>query len=173
MSYVGKLAANSLLVGTSTGNRQLLTPKLLCFPSAQMVNNLTGDGTFIIPLCDSVQYDIGSGYNPATGIYTCPEDGYYLTTGQISWSNLGAIHTRGQIILANTGFAINTQTEASPGACRSHSNAYTQAATILIQATAGTIIQMMGFVGGDVTKTVGYLGNYFGQWTYLSIMKIA
>lgn len=173
MSYVGKLAANNLLVGTANGNRQMLTPKLFCFPSAQKVDNLTGDGTVIVPLCDTIQYDIGSGYNPATGVYTFPEDGYYLASGAISWSNLGAIHTRGQINLFSLAVGISTQTEASPGACRSSSNAYTQAATVLINATAGQTFQMQGFVGGDITKTVGYLGNYFGQWTYLSIMKIA
>lgn len=172
MSNIGRLLPDRLLVGTGIVNRQMLTPKLFCYVSASSVANVTGDNTVIVPLCDTVLFDIGAGYDATTGIYTAPEDGYYLINGQIGWSNIDVAHTRGQINIYNGFAGLTSQTEASPAACRSASNNYTQTATQLVKLTSGQTLVMQGFVSGGA-KTVGYNGDFFGQWTFLSIMKIA
>lgn len=40
-------------------------------------------------LFDQVDYNIGSMYNPATGLFTVPSTGYYLITGQVHASGTG------------------------------------------------------------------------------------
>ena len=42
------------------------------------VPTVTGDETLYTLLLDTVDYDIGSDYNVATGIFTVPSTGYYL-----------------------------------------------------------------------------------------------
>ena len=41
-------------------------------------NNVTGDGTSYPIVCDSTTSNIGGYYNPGTGLFTVPEDGFYL-----------------------------------------------------------------------------------------------
>lgn len=164
----------SITVGYSNPNINLrvtspATPRFLGWPSASDVPNVTGDNNPVTVLCDHIEFDIGNGYDPLTGDYTAPEDGYYLVTGQISWQNLSDANSKSQVNLNSP--SLTPQVEANPGACRGNSNNYTQAATMVIFLSQGDTCRLSGFVDGP-SPTVGYIGDFFGQWTYLSIIKI-
>lgn len=171
MSYIGKLIQNALLVGGVSANYQNVNPYVFATVSAVSVDNVTGDGTPIIIVCDNIVDQQGSNYNNTTGIFTCPTDGFYVATGQIGWSNISSGHSRSQLNL-QTSDGTNTSTEGNPAASRSTSNAYTQVGTVAKFCFAGEIIQLAGVVIGS-TKTVGYFGELSGQWTYFSVFKVS
>jgi len=53
----------------------------------------TGDGTVYTVICDTEVYDIGGGYNNATGVFTAPYAGTYLFHQIIFSGSYGAAHT--------------------------------------------------------------------------------
>jgi hypothetical protein len=169
MTYIGKLEQNSIIIGASTQNEQELFPKLYAIVGTSLTN-VTGDGTTPIIIYDTIVSQQGTGYDNTTGIYTAPSDGYYLLTASIGWDSLDVLCTRAQINLVGDGFS--TQIEANAGACRSSANIYTQVGSVVIFLAAGNQCWVQGFVLGS-TKTVGIAGNFDGDFSYISICKIA
>ena len=56
-------------------------------------SNQTGDGTLYQVICDTEVVDQGSGYNNSTGVFTAPEDGYYIMMFYCSFVDIGVLHT--------------------------------------------------------------------------------
>lgn len=67
-------------------------------------NNITGDGTVYnfntVPWTE--QYDLGSSFAAATGIFTASLFGYYQFTGQLSVEGVDAAHTDANLVLVTT-----------------------------------------------------------------------
>lgn len=171
MAYVGKLPPTSLLVGGAAGNKSDLTPKLFCYPSANFIDNVTGAGVTFTPICDNVAFDVGGGFNAGTGVYTAPEDGYYLVDATVTFKNVGASNGL-SVVQLGTGVTIISISESNPAACRTASNLFTESFSIFLKLNQGQGVAWNVKVEGG-TQTVGYYGDYFGLRTYLSIMKIA
>lgn len=134
------------------------------------LTNVTGDGTTVTVIFDTVITQQGTAYNSSTGIFTVATSGVYLCTAFIGWSNLSTAFTRSQINILMGG-QITTQIEASPGACQSSSGVYTQQGSVMNFLNNGDTIKVNGFVSGS-TKTVGILGENFGQYSCIFIAKI-
>ncbi len=136
------------------------------------LTNVTGDGTTPTIVYDTIVAQQGSNYNNSTGIFTCPTAGVYIVLANIGWNNIAPAHTRGQINLIMSGSAsVDTQIEASPAACESSNSIYSQSANAISLMAAGGTINVAGFVAG-FTKTVGVLGEDFGQYSSLYIAKL-
>lgn len=158
--------------GASTSPFWSTTPRLYAFVSAASVPNVTGDGTGITFIFNTIGYQSGgSNYNTATGVYTVPTDGFYQVSAMVGWSGAGVSHTRSNINI-NCSSGTLTITEGNPATGSSGNNNYSQTASLGISLTAGDTVKIDGFVQGG-TKTVGYNGNFFGVWTYLNIHKVA
>ena len=135
------------------------------------LTNVTGDGTTPSAIVyDTVINQQGSAYNNTTGVFTVAVAGVYICSAYIGWTNLGAGHTRSQINL-HMGSQVTTQIEASPGACRSSTNTYTQSVVSIASLSVGNTIYTTGFVNNS-TKTVGVGGENFGQYSSMYIAKL-
>lgn len=73
-----------------------------CLPELTVVNNVTGNGTYYICKFNTLNFNSHHAYNPATGVWLCPADGYYQAQLNIqSDFNDGRIYTL-QGIIATT-----------------------------------------------------------------------
>jgi len=135
------------------------------------LTNVTGDSTVVSPIkYDTIVTQQGSGYSTSTGIFTAPVAGVYICTASISWFTLTIAHTVADIeITSSTGF--NVRVEANPGACQSANNVYTQESSLICFLNASDTLTVAGFVAGS-TKTVGILGENFGQFSNIFIAKL-
>jgi hypothetical protein len=132
--------------------------------------NVTGDGTLINPVIfDTELFDQNGNYNPATGVFTCPSAGKYLITAAVTFNNLGAGHTSGEIRIVANGLTFKQI--FNPGACRDGSNQYTASISRMCSCVAASTITILVSVSGS-TKTVGLQGNSFASFTGASIELI-
>lgn len=158
------LDSNNILTNTS---QPFLYAKV-----GSTVTDFTGDGTTANIVYDTIVGQQGSNYNNTTGVYTCPTAGVYLCSATIGWNNISSSHTRGQInILCSGSDPVDTQIEASPAACQSSANVFTQQGCIITLMAANGTIKVQGFVANG-TKTVGILGEDFGEYSNFYIVKL-
>lgn len=64
---------------------------------------ITGSNEIATVVFDTEVFDVGSGYNPATGIFTAPETRTYLFCVQIQFEGLNASITDGESFIETTG----------------------------------------------------------------------
>ena len=58
---------------------------------AYLSSDIEGSAVTYIPF-DTVEYDYGNNYNPATGVYTVPFDGIYLIHARVYGNDMAAHH---------------------------------------------------------------------------------
>ncbi len=146
---------------TSGGNRTMVLNACNNADMTNTVTDATGDGTLVNPVIfDGELFDQNSNYDPTTGLFTAPVTGKYLVTAALTFGDLGASHTSGEIRIVASG---STYSEYfNPGAGRDASNRYTASITRIVSVTATNTIAILCSVSGS-TKTVDILGNSFAQ----------
>ena len=131
---------------------------------ATTVANVTGDNTFYGPIIfDTEAFDLGSNFNPATGLFTVPTTGRYLCCASITLQNLGAAHLTGEMRLLVDG-ATYTRSSFNPFS-GSAGGLYTYTFSLPIQVNSTQTLSF-GIVVAGSTKTVGVQGNNFGNYSF-------
>lgn len=123
--------------------------------SAPTANNVTGDATQYTVLYDTTIVTDGN-YNTGTGIYTAPATGRYLVSGSVMFTNLGAGHINGQVLITSTGVTYIPWIINAYGA--SSSTQLTLPFCTVISLTAGDSLKVNCLAAGS-TKTVGIIGS--------------
>lgn len=150
-------SSNSSITVTELANEIDLTIPPIYFrilPAAAGMINITGNGVTIDPLIfTQVDFDIGSGYNPATGLYTVPTSGTYLFGAIIVCKGLVINHTSSnfKIIKVNSPLWWVINMTVNPYNC-SHGGEYTIAGSGNVYCNAGDTVKMTFWVGGGANQ---------------------
>jgi hypothetical protein len=128
--------------------------------NANTAANITGDGTFVTVPFDTVDYDIGSGYNSGTYIYTVPvgkggiyQINYTVFTYRVAGTNnveLLNFVINGATVVRN--YEMDFETVQTSGELTLTSGAQ-------YQLSAGDTVQITCAVGG-AAKNIGFAGTY-------------
>jgi len=149
---------------------QPLNPCVTAYLNAS-TTNATGDGTFINPIIFDVElFDQNSNYNPSTGLFTVPIDGKYLVTACVTFNNLAAGHTAGEVRLI-AGW-VTYRYVFNPGVCRDSNNMFSKCISQICSMTAGQTASIVAVISGS-TKTVGAEGESFGIYSNVSFELIS
>lgn len=126
------------------------------------ISNATGDGTFVTPVIfDTKSFDLGSNYDPTTGLFTIPTTGKYLVCVGITFTGLLVAHTSAEVRILANGVTV-TRNQFNPFVS-SVSGQFTYCQSLVISGTAGQNINIVSAVSGG-TKVVGFLGASFGEY---------
>ena len=119
------------------------------------IANVTGDGTNYVvnTLAWTEDYDLGSAFNAANGIYTAPLDGIYQFTGQLNLNTVAAAHNDALLFL-NVGGQLYSMAHFHAGNARIAGDELGITGTKTISVLAGQTAFLQIQVGGS-TKTVG------------------
>lgn len=138
------------------------------FVSSAM-SNATGNGTVVTVVFNSQVFQQGSNFNTGTGVFTCPSNGIYLITGQVTLSGLGASHTACEMnVVSNAGTF--TRQVYNPYAMSEAGLVTLPICGVNSYSSTNTIYINIGVYNG--TKTVNILNDSFGLYTYLNIVKL-
>lgn len=142
----------------SNGYRTMPFQAAFLAHQATAVPNVTGDGTVYTVIYSTVDFDVRSNYNNATGLFTAPVSGVYQFYFTISVTNVSASHTTGYAQITRNGtFAYSVQS-GNPANLRNASTTFGYAGGMIISLTAGdTIGTHIVILNG--TKTVSINGN--------------
>lgn len=129
-----------------------------------IITDVTGDGTVYGPvLFDSENYDKASNYAPGTGLFTCPVAGVYQVTANITFSDLSASFTSGEVQIRQNGSTI-TRKIFNPGVGMSGTD-YSANTSFCINAAANDTLSIYVVVSGS-TKTVDLKADSFGYYNF-------
>lgn len=135
------------------------------------MTNATGDGTSVDVIFDSQAWQQGSNYNTGTGKYTAPTAGIYIVSGLVTFNNLSALFTQGELkLLSSTG--TYTRILFNPGLIRDSGNNCAIVFSGVNHYDAGETIYVNVSISGG-TKTVGIKEESFGGFSILNIMKVS
>lgn len=139
--------------------------EFLAVRSSQVVT-ATGDATTYTILFNSEIYDVGSAYNPATGVFTAPVTGKYHFDIAIALAGLAAGHTIGypQLVTSNKTYR---GLRSSYGAMRDNTNSMSVSLSITCDMDANDTASVTIVVGGS-TKVVAVDGDGTVGLTYFS-----
>jgi len=118
--------------------------------------NSTGDGTLVDVICNNELFNIGSAYNPSTGIFTAPLNAVYMFITNVFMDNLSASHTQ-YLFYTNIDGTTYMMAQGNPANERSAaSSQMTRRGTLLIQLNAGQQVKLQVEVdGSSKTATIG------------------
>lgn len=68
--------------------------------------NATGDGTTYQIVFNNINYQVGTGYNNGTGVFTAPVTGHYYIYAAAQLSGMGALHLNGFLQISPTGTGV-------------------------------------------------------------------
>jgi hypothetical protein len=98
-----------------------LMPSFQAYKSS-ITNNVTGDGTVVDVVFDTIMHDNASNYNNTTGVFTAPRDGIYSFSADVLMTGITAAETRADIYILTTpkkftNTATNTGNPSNPEIC--------------------------------------------------------
>jgi hypothetical protein len=128
--------------------------------------NVTGDGTvYIIPF-DTAVVNLGSAYNPSTGVFTAPVTGNYMFTATINIGGMTIADTSGIFSFDGSGSATRESRyfRANFGAI-ADGGQISASGSYLTPMTAGDTMSVYVFVAGS-TKTVSVVGTSVAYTTF-------
>lgn len=117
------------------------------------VTNVTGDGTVYTVIFTSPLYNIGSNYNPITGIFTAPATGKYQFYCTVALTNLSSSHTTGDGVYLFTTQKSYFFNILNYFACSQSGFLYLTGSAIANMASGDTAKIITEISGG--TKTIG------------------
>ena len=128
---------------------------------ATPVANVTGDGTVYTCLFDTLAS--GSGYNPATGNFTCSVPGDYLLIARVNVTGATSSHTicTGTFV-ASTGSYLVCDFNLATGKTSANAMIFTPAVMVLRMATGDTVHFDIKASNGTKVVTFGALSQFQG-----------
>jgi hypothetical protein len=144
--------ANSLTMDAN-GVTQLANNPSFYAQLGSAVTDVTGDGTVYTIIFATENYDIGGGYNPATGIFTAPVAGKYIFRWGAAINQLGASHTSGDGLYLHTSNEGNQYTTIGNYFAMSSSGVLYLYSCAICTMTAGATAEIRVMIAGG-TKTV-------------------
>lgn len=159
ISQSAALGTNDVWRMTTSGQRTMpLQPAFKATLSAT-VNNVTGDGTAYTIIYDIVNFDQGSNYNNATGIFTAPVTGKYLFGANNTLLNLSAANSANCVYDLVSSSIIARLNLGNLGNMRdTGSGAYSPIFSHFFDMNSGDTLKIVVTIPGG-TKTVGLLGG--------------
>jgi len=121
---------------------------------------VTGDGTaFTIGTGHAYteEFDQGSNFNPATGVFTSPTAGIYYFCGMVLLGSVGALHTSETFTLTHSTFVFFGN-YASPALMRDINNNVSYTVGVFVSMAAADTAKLIITVSGS-TKTVDVVGG--------------
>ncbi len=141
---------------TSEGTRTIPSqPKFSAYAPTNIYNT-TGDNTLYTVVFGAKRFDTGDNFNPSTGIFTAPVEGYYFFTSTVAVSSLIKVSSINIRLIANNTTFIGSIFNGY--ADRSVSDQLTLTISCLAFMTPSSTAQVI-IQGGKTTKTVSITGN--------------
>lgn len=126
--------------------------------------NVTGNGQQVTVVCDTVEFQTGSGYSNTTGIFTAPVTAKYFFQFQATYGPMAAAHTYSVTRFDTSDGRTFWGTFINPYNAQSGTvlpnGSCTSTCTALISLTAGqTVTPSFSVNGSSAPTTVGLSGN--------------
>ena len=138
------------------------------------INNVTGAGAIYTILFDTEAYDVGSNYNPATGVFTAPATGLYQFNYGIGLSGITAAANTANTVLKTTAASYQYEMGAI-GVYRDSGNTISAAVSVAIRLTAGDTAHVTIAVDGEAGNVIDIDQTTFteGRSNYFMCYRVA